>query len=169
MGSHPRKPNTNDASAPCGLDPEILRRGRALLAEGDPEAAMQHLRPAFEEYPAHAQLRSHYGLALGLARQRYHEARELCQSAVKQEYFDPAHYLNAARLNLAYGFKSEALRYVRRARMIDPASPEVASLLEQLGLRSRPVLPFLPRPHLLNRWLGAARAVFLRRTSSETS
>ena len=168
MGSHPHKSKTNKASIPCGFDPEILCRGRALLAEGDPEAAMQQLRPAFEEHPAHAQLRSHYGLALGLARQRYHEALQLCQSAVKQEYFEPAHYLNVARLNLAYGFKSEALRYVRRAQMIDPASPEVASLLEQLGLRSRPVLPFLPRPHLLNRWLGAARAVFLRR-SSETS
>jgi len=169
MSSDRRETNIDEPSAPRGPDPEVLRRGRALLAEGDPEAAMQHLRPAFEQHPAHPKLRSAYGLALGLARQRYHEALELCQSAVNQEYFDPAHYLNVARLNLAYGFRSEALRYVRRARMIDPASPEVAALLEQLGLRSRPVLPFLPRPHLLNRWLGAIRAVFLRRPSPETS
>lgn len=169
MASRPRKSNPHDSSARSGPDPEILRRGCALLREGNPEAAMQQLRPAFEEYPAHAQLRSHYGLALGLARRRYHEALQLCQSAAKQEHFDPAHYLNVARLHLAYGFRAEALRCVRRAQMIDPVSPEAAALVERLGLRSRPVLPFLPRPHLLNRWLGAARAVLLRRSSSETS
>lgn len=163
MSSDP--PHSDAKSLPTRrpIDPAILARGRSLLDEGDAEGAMQCLRPAFDENPAHAQLRSHYGLALGLARRRYHEASDLCRSAVKQEFFNPDLYLNVARLNLAYGFKADALRYLRRARMIDPANPSIQDLFEQLGARGQPVLSFLPRRHLLNRWLGTARSVLISR------
>jgi tetratricopeptide (TPR) repeat protein len=140
----------------------VLAQGRALLDQGEAEAAVQCLRAIFDEDPAHAQVRSYYGLAIGLARGRYHEALDLCQSAVKQEFFNPDLYVNVARLHLAFGFKAEGLRYLRRARMIDPASASIDVLLAELGFRSEPVLRFLPRRHLLNRWLGSARAVLLR-------
>ncbi len=74
MSRYPPQPDEVLEPTRCPLDPAILVRGRALLSEGDAEGAMQHLRPAFDDNPAHAQLRSHYGLALGLARRRYHEA-----------------------------------------------------------------------------------------------
>jgi tetratricopeptide (TPR) repeat protein len=131
-----------------------------LLEQGDAEAAMQKLRPVFDDDRAHAQVRSWYGLALGLARRRYQEALDLCQSAVKQEFFNPDLYVNVAQLNLAFGFKAESLRYLRRARMIDPGNQAIRRLLEELGPRSAPVLPFLPRRHVLNRWLGGARHAF---------
>jgi len=143
-------------------DPAVIARGRELLFQGEAEAAVQCLRPVFDQDPAHAQVRSYYGLAIGLARGRYHEALDLCQSAVKQEFFNPDLYLNVARLNLCFGFKAEALRYLRRARMIDPANPSIRELYGELGFRSQPVLRFLPRRHVLNRWLGSARAVFVR-------
>jgi tetratricopeptide (TPR) repeat protein len=139
-----------------------IAQARDRLAQGDSEGAMQGLRPVFDEDRAHAQIRSYYGLALGLARGRYHEALDLCQSAVKQEFFNPDLYLNVARLNLAFGFRAESLRYLRRARMIDPANDGIQRLLEELGFRSEPVLRFLPRRHLLNRWLGSARYVLTR-------
>ncbi len=163
MSNHPPQPDATLEPTRRPLDPAILMRGRALLSEGDAEGAMQYLRPAFDDNPAHAQLRSLYGLAMGLARRRYHEALDLCQSAVKQEFFNPDLYVNVARLNLAYGFKAEALRYLRRARMIDPANPAIHGLFDQLGARSEPVLRFLPRRHLLNRWLGAARSALMSR------
>jgi len=139
-----------------------IAKARDRLASGDCEGAMQGLRPVFDEDRAHAQIRSYYGLALGLARGRYHEALDLCQSAVKQEFFNPELYLNVARLNLAFGFRAESLRYLRRARMIDPANEGIEELLEEFGLRREPVLRFLPRRHLLNRWLGSARVALLR-------
>ena len=141
---------------------DVIACARELLDQGDAEAAIQTLRPVFEDDRAHAQVRSWYGLALGLARHRYHEAHELCQSAVRQEFFNPELYLNVARLNLAFGFRAESLRYLRRARMMDPGNQSIQLLLEQLGPRSTPVLPFLPRRHLLNRWLGSARHVLTR-------
>ena len=141
---------------------EVIACARELLDQGDAEAAIQTLRPVFDDDRAHAQIRSWYGLALGLARHRYHEAHELCQSAVRQEFFNPELYLNVARLNLAFGFRAESLRYLRRARMIDPGNQSIELLLEELGPRSAPMLAFLPRRHLLNRWLGSARHALTR-------
>jgi tetratricopeptide (TPR) repeat protein len=142
---------------------EAVAMARELLETGDAEAAMQKLRPVFDEDRAHAQVRSYYGLTLGLARRRYQEALDLCQSAVKQEFFNPDLYVNVARLNLAFGFKAESLRYLRRARMIDPGNAAINRLLDELGPRATPVLSFLPRRHLLNRWLGTARYALSQR------
>lgn len=142
---------------------EAVAMARELLETGDAEAAMQKLRPVFDEDRAHAQVRSYYGLALGLARRRYQEALDLCQSAVKQEFFNPDLYVNVARLNLAFGFKAESLRYLRRARMIDPGNAAINRMLDELGPRATPVLSFLPRRHLLNRWLGTARYTLSQR------
>jgi tetratricopeptide (TPR) repeat protein len=139
-----------------------IAAARRLLDEGDAEAAMQRLRPIFDEDRAQAQVRSWYGLTLGLSRRRYHEALALCQSAVKQEFFNPELYVNVAQLNLAFGFKAESLRYLRRARMIDPGNQTIRRLLEDLGPRRDPVLRFLPRGHILNRWLGSVRHLLLR-------
>ena len=41
--------------------------------------------------------------------------------------------------------------------MIDPANQEILDDLSELGVRRRPPLGFLPRGHLINRWLGLFR------------
>ena len=97
---------------------------------------------------------SHYGLALGLAERRLDRALELCREAAKREFFNPVHYLNLARLHLAFGFKAEAVRYLRRGLMIDPGNGPIASAMRELGVRRRPPLGFLRRQNLLNRWIG---------------
>jgi tetratricopeptide (TPR) repeat protein len=134
-----------------------LEHSRELLECGDGQAALQCLRTAYEANPGHPQLRSYYGLCLGLEDRRYHEAIELCQSAVQQEFFNPELYLNVARLNLAFGFRAEGMRFLRRAAMIDPGSAGVRALQCDLGMRSPPIVPFLPRRHFVNRWLGSLR------------
>ena len=176
MSIHP--PSQDAVEAAVGSPPDLSPRStqmraraleavacaRDLLDRGEAESAMQKLRPVFDEDRAHAQVRSYYGLTLGLARRRSQEALDLCQSAVKQEFFNPDLYVNVARLNLAFGFKAESLRYLRRARMIDPGSAAINRMLEELGPRATPVLSFLPRRHLLNRWLGNARYALSQRT-----
>ena len=158
------------ASEPLGDDArKAIEDARESIAAGDAEAAMQRLRPFFDEDRAQAQLRSWYGLALGLARRRYQEALDLCQSAVKQEFFNPELYVNVAQLNLAYGFRAESLRYLRRAKMIDPGNETIERLLGEMGPRRSPVLGFLPRRHFLNRWLGALRHAVLSRLASSAA
>jgi len=138
---------------------ETFERARVLFDEGDVPAALSLLEPAYARDGNDARVRSWYGLCLGLSERRFEEAVALCQSAAKQEFFNPDLYLNLARLYLAFGFKSEGVRYLRRGLMIDPSHREILDMLRDLGDRAAPVLGFLPRRHPVNRWLGAVRHV----------
>jgi tetratricopeptide (TPR) repeat protein len=133
---------------------ESFRRGKDQLERGEHQAAFEHLRAAHRVDPANAQYRSFYGLGLALVERRFDRALELCRSAAKEEFFNPELYHNLARVHLAFGFKAEAIRYVRRGLMIDPGNQAMQRELRDLGVRRRPVLAFLPRRHPLNRLLG---------------
>jgi tetratricopeptide (TPR) repeat protein len=136
---------------------EQYRRGRALLAESRDVDALECFRSAHQIDRANPRYRSFYGLGLALVERRFEKALELCRSAAKEEFFNPELYHNLARVHMAFGFKSEAIRYLRRGLMIDPANAGLASDLERLGRRRMPVLQFLPRNHPVNRWLGRMR------------
>jgi tetratricopeptide (TPR) repeat protein len=141
---------------------EHFHRGRAQLLSGAYDEALDHFRTAHELEPTSAVLRSYYGLGLALAERRFDQALELCRSAAKEEFFNPELYLNLARVHLAFGFKGEALRYLRRGLMIDPAHPGLVAELRDLGLRQQPILTFLPRHHPVNRWLGRCKTALSR-------
>jgi tetratricopeptide (TPR) repeat protein len=133
---------------------ESYRRGRDLLERGEMQPALEHFRTAHQVDRANPRYRSFYGLGLALVERRFDRALELCRSAAKEEFFNPELYHNLARVHLAFGFKAEAIRYLRRGLMIDPGNTAMLSELNELGLRRRPVLTFLPRRHPLNRLLG---------------
>jgi tetratricopeptide (TPR) repeat protein len=139
---------------------EQYRRGRALLAESRDPEALDCFRSAHQIDRANPRYRSFYGVGLALVERRFEKALELCRSAAKEEFFNPELYHNLARVHMAFGFKSEAIRYLRRGLMIDPANAGLASDLERLGRRRLPVLHFLPRNHPVNRWLGRMRTRF---------
>ncbi len=130
------------------------RRGLEALDADRREDALGHFRAAHRLERSCALYASHYGLALGLAERRLDRALELCRSAAKREFFNPVHYHNLARLHLALGFKVEAIRYLRRGLMIDPANAGIVDEMRALGLRRRPPLAFLRRQNLLNRVIG---------------
>lgn len=148
---------------------EHFTRGRALLEEGRADAAFEHFRAAHGLQRGCARYSSFYGLCLALVERRFNKGVELCRAAVKDEFFNPELYLNLARVHLDFGFKSEGLRYLRRGLMIDPANAAIAAELARLGQRRRPVLRFLPRRHLLNRWLGRVRTRVLGGALDEAS
>jgi len=138
---------------------ELFERGRALFDDGDAPGALVYLRGAHAMEGNDARIRSWYGLCLGMVERRFEEAVALCQSAAKQEFFNPDLYFNLARLYLGFGFKSEGVRYLRRGLMIDPGNARILRMLRDLGDRAAPVVGFLPRRHPINRWLGAVRHV----------
>jgi len=136
---------------------EHFHQGDAALKAGDHALALDHFRAANRIQPANPRFRSYMGLCLGLAERRFDKAVELCRAAAKEEFFNPAMYHNLARVYLAFGFKAEGIRYLRRGAMIDPGNLMIAQELQMLGIRQKPPLRFLPRRHTLNRWLGALR------------
>lgn len=136
---------------------EHFRRGEAALECERAAAALEHFRAALRLDPTNARYRSYFGLCLGIAERRFDQALELCRQAAKEEFFNPALYRNLARVHLAFGFKAEGIRYLRRGLMIDPANEEILRDMNDLGVRRKPALGFLPRGHMVNRWLGIFR------------
>lgn len=139
------------------LAEDHFRQGRDALASGASSDALEHFRAAHQIDRANPRYRSYYGLAIGVVERRFDRALELCRSAAKEEFFNPDLYHNLARVHLAFGFKAEAIRYLRRGLMIDPANSAMQDDLRALGTRNRPVLGFLPRRHPLNRVVGQVR------------
>ena len=136
---------------------EHFRRGRAALDCNNHSIAFEHFRAAQRVDPNSPRYRSYYGLCLGIAKRRFDQALELCRAAAREEFYNPELYRNLAQVHLAFGFKAEGIRYLRRGLMIDPANQPILDDLKQLGVRRRPPLGFLPRRHLINRWLGIFR------------
>lgn len=132
--------------------------GRRLLEGPRRSDAFEHFRAAHELDRSSPRYASYYGLGLALVERRFNKAVELCRAAVKEEFFSPDLYRNLARVHLVFGFKAEAIRYLRRGLMIDPGNEEILADLASLGVRRRPVLGFLPRRHFVNRWLGRLRS-----------
>ena len=139
---------------------DVLLEGKDEEIERNREEATREVRTLQEAHriePANACFRSYYGLCLGLAERRFDRALELCRSAAREEFFNPLLYHNLARVHLSFGFKAEAIRYLERGLMIDPACDPIVQELAELGLRRGPVLGFLRRGNRLNRWLGKLR------------
>ncbi len=91
---------------------EHFRRGRAALESGEHATALEHFRVAQKVDPTSPRYRSYYGLCVGISKRRFDQALELCRSAAKEEFFNPALYRNLAQVHLAFGFKAEAIRSI---------------------------------------------------------
>jgi len=136
---------------------EHFERGREAFGAGRRAEARDHFHTAHRLAPASARYRSYYGMCVALVERRFDRALALCRSSAREEFFNPALYHNLARVHLAFGFKAEGVRFLRRGLLIDPGNAEIAGELARLGVRRQPVLAFLPRRHALNRWLGRLR------------
>ncbi|MEZ4330166.1 MAG: tetratricopeptide repeat protein [Myxococcota bacterium] len=142
---------------------EAFEQGRRRIQADEPAGALRAFKQAHALAPDHAQIRSWLGLATALVERDFEQARTLCESAAKQEFFNPDLYLNLAKVYLSVGRRPEALRYLRRGQMIDPGHDAIRDAIAELGLRRVPILPFLPRRHVVNRMLGGVRSLVVDR------
>lgn len=101
-------------------------------------------------------------LGFGIARfdRRVREGLQLCEAAVKREFYQPENYLNLARTELLAGRRQAAIEAIAAGRRIDPEHPGLAAFHDEVGVRRPPVLQFLSRRNLLNRLLGRLRHDF---------
>ena len=141
---------------------ESLGRARELLRSGLEMAALDHFANAHRRDPSNPRFRSHYGWAVVTIEHRAERGIALCRSALRDAGDDPEIYHNLARVLLAVGRRSEAVKYVRRGLMVDPRHAPLLVEWRRLGVRREPVLSFLPRRHRLNRWLGRMRGLVSR-------
>jgi tetratricopeptide (TPR) repeat protein len=136
---------------------EALSAGRRKEALALFEAAIEIAR---RRSPARPQSRylSYYGLCLALERNEIHEALRYCREAVTLEGFNPDMRCNLGRVLLRAGRRREAYKCLMDGLRMESGHVAICRSLKFMGIRRRPVVPFLDRRNPLNVFLGRLRS-----------
>jgi hypothetical protein len=79
----------------------------------------------------------------------------LCRRSAAMETVRSGIFLNLALAELKLNFRKRAHRAISVGLDINPTDAELLELRQKMGVRRPPILPFLSRENLLNRWLGS--------------
>lgn len=156
----PASVSTGDPGVLCRPAEEAFRKGLAALrnqqivvARALFEAAIQIERRsgATRVQPRYM---SYFGLTLLEDPSRRSMALDCCRRAMKEEFFNPELCLNLSRVYWKLGNRAEAVKSASRGLALDPNHGALRGHVRTMGVRGRPVLPFLHRDNPLNVTLG---------------
>jgi tetratricopeptide (TPR) repeat protein len=158
------KNNAPDASAEATLNLGLEHLRRNHLAP-----AAEAFREGLRRSPDHPLTLSYYGLCLARLETNYAEALKLCKRAAHLDPYDPTLLVNLGKVYRLIGDRGAAYRSLRAAWSLDRRHHPTMQELARMGMRRRPVIPWLSRDNALNVLLGKLRARFLRATNSPPS
>ncbi|KAB2962273.1 MAG: hypothetical protein F9K18_10045 [Thermoanaerobaculia bacterium] len=142
-------------------------KGLALCREGDWDRGLQLLGAAAEGRQGAAELPglvySYLGFGIAKHQRRVRDGLKLCEHAVKIQYYEPENHLNLARVQLMLQDRKGAVASIARGLKLDPNHRGLKDLRLEIGVRKRPVLPFLARNNPLNVLFGRVRKAFKSR------
>jgi len=135
---------------------ELLEKGIALLEE-DPLAALSCFEKAhtLKDTPV---IQSYLGMCIGTERGKVSYGIMLCTNAITLEPENQIHYLNLGKIFVKAGRRAEAIETFRKGLSFRD-SVEIRRILDKLGTRKKPIIPFLHRDNPLNKYSG----ILLRR------
>jgi len=96
---------------------------------------------------------SRLGFCIAKQRGQVTRALELCLTAIEHDPENFLHYLYLGKVYLVAGNISDAITAFRQG-MILGGSPELERMLDTIGVRKPPVISFLSRDKLMNKFLG---------------
>lgn len=100
---------------------------------------------------------SYFGLCLALIQKNYKTGIDLCKRAIDLEFYSGDHYANLARVYMAQGNRKKAVETADQGLKLAPEHEALLEVRKELGVRSRPAVPFLDRANPVNVSLGQAR------------
>ena len=141
-----------DFSACC----EEFVEGVEHLKDRSMPKAVQSFQLAYESVERsniyHNKYASYCGLSRVLSGDR--TGLELCREAARGEVHDGDVYLNLARAEWFIQNRKNTVLILKKGLQVDGRHPGLRQMREQLRIRQRSPLPFLPRSHPLNHALG---------------
>lgn len=130
-----------------------LRAGRQL-EEGQVRDAELTLRLALAKIPGDARCRSLLAICLATERGKLATAEKLARGVVAQDADDAVAHYALGRVLLQQGQRRQAFRAFARARALAAGDSSLRASVARQDPRRSPVLPGLPRDHVLNVVLG---------------
>jgi len=160
--------NKSDTPGDSGQQVEVtpakyLRAVKANLRNGKQEEAYKLLQQASVHYPGDPFILSYYGCFQAVMGKKFRSGVENCRKAIallkKRETFGeeliyPAFYLNLGRAYAAAGKKKDALDAFEKGLQYDNSNNDLLGEMKALGMRKRPVVPFLDRSNPINKYIG---------------
>lgn len=98
-------------------------------------------------------------LGYGIARyeRRGKEGLALCKHAIKVQFYESENYVILSKVYLLRSRRGKAVQALHQALKLNPRHPEALKLAKEIGLRRRPLIPFLSRDNPVNKYLGMLR------------
>ncbi|HXX58333.1 MAG TPA: hypothetical protein VEI96_10070 [Thermodesulfovibrionales bacterium] len=133
---------------------KLFEKGLQALARNDTLAALAYFERAVhvEDRPLYS---SHLAFCIAKERGQYQLAVTLCEKAIAKEPRSSVHRLNLGRIYVIAKKKSDAIRTFREGLQHEK-NPQIIEELDRLGTRKPPVIPFLKRENIINKYLGIA-------------
>ena len=101
---------------------------------------------------------SYFGVCLAAIHHKYAEAVQYCEISLRVNPLDPEHRTNLALVYLERDELARAFECLNAGLRLDRKNRRLNSVLDRLGRRQQPVVPFLSRQNPINIWLGRRRA-----------
>lgn len=136
-----------------------LSEGAESYSKGRVEEAHGSFQKAHRLRPSDPRCLAWFGLTLIRVERNNNLGVRYCEEAVRGLGAGlPLTWLCLGRAFMALGYRDRAIRALQRGLDVDPAQLDLVEEIARLGVRRRPVLPFLPRSNPLNRALGRLRS-----------
>ncbi len=100
---------------------------------------------------------SYYGYCVAKIRRKYAEGVKYCDISLRANPLDPDHRANLAMVYLERDDRAKAIEALNAGLRLDRRNRRLHLILESIGRRKPPVIPFLSRNNPLNIWLGKRR------------
>lgn len=136
---------------------------KKLLKRRKYESALKLVTAALEQYPDEPILLSYYGYLEALVNKNYTRGINTCLKAREmvlekaisgRDFFNPVLYLNLGRAYLAAGSKEDAFEALRMGLIFGNENEDLLCELRELGMRKKPIVPFLQRSNPVNKYIG---------------
>ncbi len=100
---------------------------------------------------------SFLGFGIALRESRIEDGLTLCRYGVEIGFFDADNFLNLARTHFLNADRTSAWQALEEGLVLDPKHQGLTAFKKKMGVRRKPVLPFLARGNPLNKALGQIR------------
>lgn len=100
---------------------------------------------------------SYFGVCLAMVQKKIKPSIDLCKRAIELQFYNVDHYANLARVYTVAGHRKKAIEIVEQGLKVHPDDESLLAVHRELGIRSRPPVPFLERSNPINVSLGQAR------------
>jgi tetratricopeptide (TPR) repeat protein len=135
--------------------PPRIREGMALVDRGVLEKAQEIFEGYLEAYPESTLALSYVGMLKAVRESQTRQGIDMCTEALRRDPNEALCYLNLSKAYLTEGDRYQCVRTLHRGLKIrTPHKDHLMGFYRIIGLRRKPVLPFLSRNNPLNQLLG---------------